>query len=115
VNPYTVTPSKSQHDSRGVYDTLYKTHGLNNSIAPISFMNGKDNIGRGSELSNPPVSAPAPALLLAAMADELEADRILFTGRRESNPLCVTEEPCYDDSFTPLGYRSTNRIRSVLR
>jgi len=111
VNPYTETTSKSQHDSRGVYDTLYKTHGLNNSMAPIPFMNGKDNIGGGSELSNPPVSAPAPALLLAAMADKLEADRILFTGRRESNPLRVTEGPFCDDNFTPLGYRSTNRIR----
>jgi len=80
-------------------------------MVPIPFMNGKDNIGGGSELSNPPVSAPAPTLLLGAMADKLEADRILFTGRRESNPLRITKGPCYNDSFTPLGYRSNYRIR----
>jgi len=44
----------------------------------------------------------------------LHYDRSPFTIRRELNPRHGTEGHSYDDSFIPLGYRSTYQIWSVL-
>ena len=40
-----------------------------------------------------------------------QGDRSPFTGRRASNPRHGTKGHSYDDSFIPLGYWSTYRIR----